>query len=69
MIFLHSDQIDISLLNQDILKLNDVLLTLNISTIQFMNIDNNLIQLIKSTFSEDQNIDLYIEFLKDIILS
>ena len=34
-----------------------------------MNIDNDLIQSIKNIFSENQNIDFYIEFLKNIILS
>ena len=69
MIFLHSDQIDISLLNQDIFKSNDILLTLNASIVQSMNIDNDLILAIKNTFSEDQNINSYIELLKNITLS
>ena len=34
-----------------------------------MNIDNDLIQSIKNAFFKDQNIDSYIEFLKNIILS
>ena len=69
MTFLRFDYVDISLLNQDILKSDDVLLTLNVSIVQSMDVDNDLIQSIKNIFSKDRNIDSYIELFRDIILS
>jgi hypothetical protein len=65
-IFLHSDQIDISLLDQE---MNIIFFTFNKIIIQSIDLNTDLIQSIKNTLFNDRNIGLYLEFLKDIILS
>src|SRR5438046_10095594 len=66
---LRSDQVDISLLDQDLLETNATFFTLNETTIQSMDIDIDLIQLIKNALPNDQNIGPYLELLKNTTLS
>lgn len=68
-IFLHLNQIDIFLLDQNISETNILLFTFNETMIQFINLDIDLIQSIKDALFNDWNIDLYLKFLKNIILS
>ena len=67
--FLRSDQIDTSLLDQDILESNAIFLSLNKTTIQSIDVDTDLIQLIKDALPGDRNIGPYIELLKDPTMS
>ena len=63
--FLRSDQIDTSLLDQDILESNAIFLSLNKTTIQSIDVDTDLIELIKNALLKNRNIDPYIELLKN----
>src|SRR5947207_11769633 len=68
-IFLHSNQINISLLNKNILKFNFIFFSLNKTIIQSINIDINLIELIKNILLKNRNINSYIELFKNSIIS
>ena len=63
--FLRADQIDTSLLDEFILEVNSLFFTLNTSVVQSMNVDENLVNSIKDALSQDVNIGLYLEKLKD----
>jgi RNase H-like domain found in reverse transcriptase/Reverse transcriptase (RNA-dependent DNA polymerase)/Integrase zinc binding domain/Chromo (CHRromatin Organisation MOdifier) domain/Integrase core domain/Retroviral aspartyl protease len=61
-IFLRSDQVDTSLLDQGT---NAAFFTLNEATIQSIDMDTDLIQSIKDALPNDPNIGPYLELLKD----